>query len=748
MKRIWEFIVKYRKIVVAIVAVLVALSAFFTMKLVNSGKINSDLLTYLPENTETYKGLEFMTEQFGIKGDGLFVVSAGEPGSEDYTNFAKIIDEVFAMEGVSNVVWYGTLDELEDMKDNPFFADFADKIDTSSVENFLVLSDENREGYYNYVVIIFMDYSSSTPEAFALLGDIESKFAGRAFALDGMTYTARTILDETLAEAPMYLLVGVGIVLLILLITSTSFIEPLILLITLGVSMIINMGTNYFLSEISIITFAASSILQLGVAMDYAIFFTHRYREERDFGKLPEEAAVVSGRSVFTTILASSLTTIAGFGALIFMQFTIGLDLGRVIMKGVALSLLTVIILQPCLSVMMDKLLLKTAHKPLRIPFEKPAGFLIKARNVILVVCVLLIVPTFIGQSKLDYSYFKMFADPEQPTSQQVLAAELRNQMIIAVPVVPKDNTTHREFLAELKSDENIGNVMGIFEIADIPHSTFSSPTIIKMIGQISPYASSMFAVKDGKVYTLYTVTVKSEAESAESFATLEHINKTVNAHFDESYPMGMLTGISDMKDITPKDFLNITFISVGAILLIMGLMLKSFRKALLTVLLIELAIWINFSITFLMGQTINFMVYIIISSIQLGCTVDYAILIISNFDEDMRRLKDSKLAAKSAISRSFNPVMTSAAIIAGACMGVFLVSKNLVVQEITYLLARGALISFAAVVLVMPGLLVFFKKILPLKEEIEKIKKEVLLSRREFKAAAKARKQAKADSE
>ncbi|MGI6214234.1 MAG: efflux RND transporter permease subunit [Christensenellales bacterium] len=743
MIKFWEFIVKHRKAILAITLLLVALSVFFTITLVDSGKINSDLLTYLPEGTQTYEGMEFIIEEFGIKGDGLFVVSAGEPGSEDYTAFSEEVKQVSQMEGVSNVVWYGTLGELDTLKDNPLFADFADKIDTTSVEEFLCRPQEEKPGYNNYVVLIFMDYSASTPEAFDLLDDIEARFAHRDSALDGMTYSARTILRETLGEAPLYILIGVGIVLIILLITTTSFIEPLILLITLGVSIIINMGTNYFLPEISILTFASCSILQLGVAMDYAIFFMHRYREERDSGKSPEKSAAVSGKSVFVTVLASSLTTIAGFGALIFMQFSIGLDIGRVIMKGVALSLLTVVILQPCLSVMMDRLLDKTSHKALRIPFDKPAGLLIKARNIILIVCVLLIVPSFIGQSRLNYSYFKIFAEPENPTSQQVLAAELRNQMIVAVPVIPKEGKTHAEFLAELKEDENITNVMGLFEIADIPHEALT-PTNVKLIKALSPYASSMFTVRkvDGveKAYTLYTLTIESEAESETSYETLNHITTVVDKYFDESYPMGTLTGINDMRELTPRDFLSITIISVVSILLIMGLMLKSFRKAFLTVLVIELAIWVNFSISYLMGETVNFMVYIIIGSIQLGCTVDYAILTINNFDEDMRRLKDSRLAAKSAISRSFNPVMTSAAIIGGACLGVLLVSKNLVVREITFLLTRGAFISFAAVVLVMPGLLVFFKKILPLKEEIERLKRDVLLSRKEFREAQRKR--------
>ena len=746
MKNIWKFIVKQRKAIVVITLLLVAFSIFYTVKLVDSGKINSDLLAYLPENTETSKGLKFMTEEFGIKGDGLFVVSAGEPDSEDYQLFSQDVKEVLEMEGVSNVVWYGTLDELENINmGNIPGVDMSRVIDTTSIIDFLVHPQEENPGYNNYVVLVFMDYSPSTPEAFALLGDIETKFAARDSALDGMTYTARTILEETLAEAPMYLIVGVAIVLVILLLVTTSFIEPLILLLTLGVSMIINMGTNYFFNEISIITFAASSILQLGIAMDYAIFFMHRYREERDGGLSPEDSAAISGKAVFTTLIASSLTTIAGFGALIFMQFTIGLDLGRVIMKGVALSLITVIILQSCLTVIMDKLIKKTAHKALTIPFEKPASFLIKVRHIILAACVVLLVPAFIGQSRLDFSYFKMFEDPPQPTSQQVIAAELRNQMIVAVPVIPKEGKTHKQYLAELKEDENIGNIMGIFEVANISHILLPPPVVEKLMDE-SPYVSSMFAIKEvnGKkvVYTLYTITVKSESETQASYDTLEHINTVTNKYFDESYPMGMLTGINDMKEITPKDFFRITFISVGAILLIMGLMLRSFRKAGLTVLLIELAIWINFSISFLLGQEVNFMVYLIITSIQLGCTVDYAILIINNFDEDMRKYKDSKLAAKSAISRSFNPVMTSASIIAGACMGVYLVSKNLVVKDTTFLLARGALISFALVVLVMPGLLVFFKKILPLKQELERMKRDVLLTKQELKEYTRRKRQ------
>ena len=731
MNKFWSFVIDKRKFILVITAVIVIASIILTIALIFSNKINSDLLAYLPENTETGKGFKFLTNEFDIKGDGMFVVEGDEPGSQDYLSLVSQVNELASIDGVSHVIWYESIKDLDILA-----SIFPGNVDISSLQNFLRRPQEDSDKY-NYVVLLFMDYSPSTEEAFYILDSAQEIFSGREYAVDGMTATARSVMRETIAEAPLYIIFGVLAVLIVLFLVTSSYIEPLILIITLGVSIIINMGTNLIFPEISIITFAASSVLQLGISMDYAIFYMHRYKEAKREIEDSIECAKYTSRTVYKTILASSLTTIGGFAALIFMEFDIGLDIGRVIMKGVALSLITVLALQPCLIIMLDKVIKKTSHKPLEVNFEKGSSFVIKYRYVFIVLAVVLIVPAFIGQSMTNFSYFKLFAENENPTSQEQLALELRNQLVVAVPLNTVDDKSHQDFIKDIKNIENIGPVLGAFEALKVDHKNLT-PNVVRALQNLNPYVSSFFKIieenGEEKVYTLYTITIMGDTETEESFTTFNAVSQVIDDYFEESYKMGMTTGVNDMRIITPRDFLRITIISATIILLIMAIILKSLRKSLIMVLLIELSIWINISITYLLGGSLNFMVYILISSVQLGCTVDYAILICSTYDEEMTKLKDSVKAAKSAIQRSFQAVLTSAGIIFVTCIAVYFVSNNLIVKEITFLLARGAFISFVVIILVLPGILVLFKKILPIKQEIAKAKEEL------EKAKAKAK--------
>ena len=516
---------------------------------------------------------------------------------------------------------------------------------------------------------------------------------------------------------------------IILLLSTKSFLEPLVLLFTMGVAIVINIGSNIILKDVSILSFAASSVLQLGITMDYAVFMLHTYREERDRND-PLQAAENAIPRGTINVLASGLTTIGGFAALYFMRFTIGADLANVVIKGVVMSILTVIFVQPCLMIFMDKPIEKTSHKTLYINVEPATKKVLKARYAIAIVSIALVIPAFFGQNFADFSYLKIYKPPAERTSQELLAESLQNQMIIAVPYDVKTGS-HKEFIAELVKDEKIDSAIGAFTGINIPEKEFKELITNDAVAEI-PFVKMLFrkAGKNGeeRIYTLYLVEIAGDTEDAAAFKTEKYLMDTLDKYFDVNYPFGILTGVADMADITPGDFLRVSLISVGIILVIMCLLLKSVRKSVLMVVLIELAVWINISLNTMFGAKINFMIYIIISSIQLGCTVDYAILMSTRFEEAKQEYKDTQIAAIKAVSSTFPAISVSASVIISVCMVVYFISNNLLVKEMTGLMARGAAISYVLVMLVLPCLLVFFKRIKPVdfKFGVRKNKAEV----------------------
>lgn len=715
MKRFSEFIVKNRLVVTIVAAVILIASVVGSYFVISGGKINSDLLVYLPKNTPTYDGIKFLKETFDIEGDAFVVVEGEENDALLAASVAKMQREIG---GITQFVWYGDVKNIEKYAKK---LNLSDKIEVEELKSYLrrPILDENGETIgYNYVLLILFSYSPSTKEAFAVHDKIREELGenlGRSVAISGMTALAQTVMSETLKEVPYYIIFSFLAALIILLLSTKSFLEPFVLLFTMGVAIVVNIGSNIILKDVSILSFAASSVLQLGITMDYAVFMLHAYREERDRND-PLQAAKNAIPRGAINVLAGGLTTIGGFAALYFMRFTIGADLANVVIKGVVMSILTVIFVQPCLMIFMDKPIRKTSHKTLYINVEPVTKKVLKARYAIAIVSVALVIPAFFGQNSVDFSYLKIYEPPAERTAQELLAESLQNQMIIAVPYDVKTGS-HKEFIEELVKDEKIDSAIGAFTAINISESEFKELISNDAVAEIPTVKMLFRKVQENgkeKIYTLYLVEIAGDTEDEAAFKTEKYLTDTLDKYFDVSYPFGILTGVVDMADITPGDFLRVSLISVGIILVIMCLLLKSVRKSVLMVVLIELAVWMNISLNTIFGAKINFMIYIIISSVQLGCTVDYAILMSTRFEEAKLEYKDAQTAAIKAVSSTFPAISVSASIIISVCMVVYFISNNLLVKEITGLMARGAAISYVLVMLVLPCLLVFFKRIKP----------------------------------
>lgn len=707
MKGFANFVVKYRLIIMLVVILITVLSIIA----IKDVKINSDIVAYIPSGTKTADGYEFLKENFDMDGDvEIALQDITKEEAREYANWFS------SLEGVSQVIWSETMNEMGGADILP--DDAKDAIQVKMDEMF-----HPSEEFYVFMMQLSVPPSSN--EAMALLNAIDAKLEadGVVFAKGGSTHITKDILDSTMGDIGLYTVVAVLVVLVILLLATSSYYEPIILFVTLGVSVIVNLGTNILLNDVgqgvSIITFSASSVLQLGLSMDYAIFLMHAFKEERQKTLNIELAMRRAIPKTFATVSASAMTTVGGFVALFVMKFGMGLDLGMVLAKGVFLSLLSVLFLQPTLVLLTHKIYQKFEHKPFAPKMSGIGGFSIRWRYVIATIAILLVAPAFYGQYQVEYSYMKMEKETKELTEIEQVAQSMGNSFIIIAPVDDTDN--HRSFINEISSINDDGKTgeVKIFSIYTILPDNY-----IDIVPTIQNMDMMKSFISNG--YTMYSIMVDVETESEEGFLARERIDNIAANHFTEEnkpagldhngeefqpyYISGMGQAVFELSEITPIDFRNVTFLSIGLIALILILTLRSIKESLIILFVIELGIWINLSIAWFTGAEINFMAFIIISSIQLGATVDYAILLSVRFKKYCTEMSVTR-AAYYAVSDTAPAILTSASIMAGACLSVYFVTSNMIVAEIVMLVARGAALSCGLVLVLLPALMILFTR-------------------------------------
>lgn len=840
MKKIVDFIVKNKGIVLLVFGVLVAVAIVGTVFLtIDENKVNSDMMSYLDDSFDTQKGLVFLQENFGVRGDGILIVR----GTDEDEELRETVQKIKSIKGVNRLLWVEDAIALEELQQKvegteiPFtdeqievlknafneealasldLSGYADlfalldiQVETAGLRDYLKKPVEGTD-YYDYALILMIDYAPSTQKAYDLMDEIKALFSDREYAASGMTETAEKLMNGSLREIPYFLLFAVLAVVVILLLTTSSFIDPLIILTTLAVGILVSMGINYLYPSISVISFSTGAVLQLAITLDYAIFYMHAYKKKRrEFDAVDATKRAVPEAA--GSILASGLTTMGGFAALFFMRFKIGSDIAGVIIKGVATSILTILILQPVLTLLLDKVIEKTSHrfiasfnekrkakKPDAKPIEKDlvvrpvAKFSVLARIVLVVVAAALFVPAYFGQSGLRFSYLTMYED-EADTPEEIYAEQLGNEMIIAVPLDTVSGT-HYDFIEDLKKDpyHKISGVVSVFSqvknldvkalrsalellrqrdastsinsevrsaiaalqtdtVRDLlienglPEETYDELIDLHLeevdydaifgeidLGSLSNYFSEV----NGKWYVLYTLSVSGSCEDDAALKTYDYVTNARRKYFGkDGYSIGLITGSSDLAATTPTDFLRVTIAGIVIIFLIVTVLLRNPLKSLLLVAIIELGIWLNLSLMYLTGQTINFITYIIISSIQLGVTVDYAILLANTFEKKRGEYKTGKECAVAAAAEAVPTIFISAILIASVCLVVHLVSENVAIKQLTAMLAIGAAIAFLLVSVLQTAVMSFFKtekkkvdygkKLQEIEEAIEKSKDE-----------------------
>ena len=703
MNTIGGFILRFRLPIVIVIAVLVGLCAYG----ITQTNINSDIMSYLPEGTDTYDGSKFLSENFGIESNAVYAVK-GE--SVTFEELAVAVEKAKQDKHVTDIMWLGSMNEIEFNGiaiENPF-----DMMEGGEETKQKLSTIFYKDG--NYMLMVTMDVGASTNEAGSSLQSINTALdeVGAEYVAGGTAPVSRKVYDDAIHELPIYLVVAIVLVLIILFLVSANWLEPIVFMVTMGVSIVINMGTNFFFPEVSIITFCAASILQLALAMDYSIFLTQIFSEEKQKG-LPLKGAMISAiGTTLNTVFASALTTMGGFAAFFVMSFTLGADLGGVLIKGIFLAMLTVIVLQPCLLILLSKPMSKTGHKRLfDLKFRGIAKFSVRHKIIIVILFALVLIPAFIGQLLLPLSYLNFMPKTEGDPALVGYVSDTSNQIFLAVPVDEEDPLRNVALGEKLEKIKGVSGVAGYFSFLPKQaigtdgklHLTFGASISLMDIGKKSGYVTS-----DG--YTLYLVSL-SKDYNVESMAATEVLNKvkqTAQEAFPSSkiYATGVVQAVAEFRVITPRDFRWITLISVGIIFLVLLLSFRNLVYPFLLVLLIELGTWINFSISTIFGQSLNFLAYIVVGAIQLGATVDYAILVTHKYRALLKEGKDPSLAAYESGTSCTMSILTSASILVVACASVTVVSSNAVIKEVTMMCMRGAAISTVLVLFVLPSLL------------------------------------------
>lgn len=785
MNKLGKDIVKFRLIILLVFVAVIVLSAILLPNMIE--KVNYDLTSYLPDGYETKDGYTFLSETFQIHGD----VEIGLETTRG--KIASAADKIYALEGVTGAVWASSLEMLLQFGVYDFSStEFGELYSVLTDAPVPVGFDENNKPYYSvstdgegnktyvydtaenhtWALLVTLKYPPSSQQAIKIFGEIKNilieEVGDGNYAMSGMTEQANALYETVFDEIWKYALIAGVVVIIILIFTTNSLIEPLVLILTMAISIIINLGTNAIFKETSIITFACGAILQLGLSMDYAIFLLHQYRDELRTTIDPKAALAAAIPKSVRAVASSALTTICGFLALLCMQFTIGFDLGLTLAKGIVCSLLTVLLLQPCLMLFLNKVHLKTQHKCLDLHFKAPIKRSIRDRKWVAAAFAVLFIPAlYVANFCLHYNYVKFMPESTDTSDKYILAKQLGNQVMIVVPVQYEDaddrnvflvdenyefvqklneyNTLEENMVTVVKDgkevkEERLAFMLGMFimfpEDASITITVpddspiFSGQvlenlTMEDILSYIDILQNSDVQIEGMEMlssyisggYTMYTVGINSaiDNESELSFEILDDIKAMANDVFGftgkRCYFTGYTQGAYDFAAITPGDFALVSAISIVAILLILIFTLGGIKFPVLLVALIEFGIWLNLAMQFVFsGGGINFMSYLIITAVQLGATVDYAILITTKY-RALRKRFEPRQAAYQATNSSVMSVLTSALIMAGACFSVFGVSSNLIIKEMTFLIARGALVSAILVIFVLPALLVVCDK-------------------------------------
>ena len=644
-------------------------------------KVNYDILVYLPSDIETLKGEHILTDDFHM---GAFSITIVENMSNK--ELLELEDSFREIDGVTHVV------SINDITGTAIPVEMLPKEVTDKV------AKDNTK-----LVLITFSNSTSDDETLAAVDKMRDIVDERV-KIGGMS--AMVLDTKELFNSQMLLYIAVALVccIIVLEVSLDSFIVPLLLLLNIGVAIIYNMGTNIFLGEICYITKAIAAVLQLGVTTDFSIFLYHKYEAQKKIEKDNNVAMSKAIKETITSVMGSSLTTIAGFLALCTMQLTLGTDIGIVMAKGVLFGLLCVIILFPALLLVFDNVIEKTKHKVILPEFKFIKNFVLKHYVTIFVIFIILLIPSFLAQRKTPV-YYKLDTSIPEDYGYSIATRELQEKydmMAQSMILVDKDTPEYkvREMVDELKQVDGIKAVIAPSTLSTMGIANFTIPEKFQEIYQTDKYK-------------LVIISSKYDIATDELNNQIDEINKIVDKYDEGAIVAGEGPLTKDLVKVTDIDLKNVNITSIGVIFVIMLLTLKSISLPVLLVTAIEFAIFINMGVPYFTGTSIPFVASIVIGTIQLGATIDYAILLTTKYLDERKSGKEKKDAVKAAMDASTSSIIVSGMCFFGATFGVGVVSTIDMIGTLCTLMARGAVISMAVVILVLPSILIIFDKII-----------------------------------
>ena len=638
--------------------------------------VNYDILSYLPDELESMQGEQVLDETFNTAGISIVITEDMQP---KYTLALK--NEILKVDGVASVIWVDTLadigipaDALPDVLKNIFYS--ADGTKT--------------------MMLVRYDPAGGEGSDLKAIAEIKTLLGENAF-MSGLS----VIVDDTReicdSQAPLYIAVAVALALAVMALMMESWFQPLIVLLSLGIAVLYNMGTNFFLGEISFITQCVAAVLQLGVTMDYSIFLIDRYSEEKEHYPTREEAMAAAVTKSFAALAGSSLTTVFGFLALCFMHLKLGFDIGFVMAKGVLFGILTVVFVLPSIVLIFEKQILKYRHRSFIPDFTKVNVFTLKHKKAFALVFLLLLAPSYLIQKDIDLYYSMNKALPGYLTSMQGFE-KLKNDFDMAcTQFVIVDDSIPAAKLMEMES--KLENMDGVSSL--LAYNSIVGPAIPD---DILPDEIMQLCKQDG--LQLFLVNSKFDPATPELTAQLQQMEQIVKSYDPNAYITGEGAIEQGLIDTTDRDFAVTAVLSVAAIFILIAIVFKSVTLPIILVLSIELAIWLNLSLSVIMGKEASFVDPTVINCIQLGATVDYAILLTTRFREELRFAPKQEAMLK-AVKMAQQSIFQSAAVFFAATFGVYVVCDIYIVRGMCALLARGAIISEFVIILFLAPLLV-----------------------------------------
>ena len=678
MVKVGKKIVKFR-VPILILSIILLIPAVWGY--VNT-RINYDVLTYLPEDIETMQGQEIMTNDFGIGAFSMLMVD----GMED-KEIVKLKEKVEKVDGVENVLWYDSL---------------ADISVPQSVLPSKLYDEYNTED--GTMMAVFFKDGTSSDETMKAITEIR-KITGEQCFLSGMSAIVEDTKELAEKETPLYVLIAVALSALVLAITMESIFVPVLFLLSIGIAIVYNLGTNVFFGEISYITKALAAVLQLGVTMDYSIFLMHSYQEQQVRYNGDKERAMAHAISqTFSSVIGSSVTTVAGFIALCFMSFTLGKDIGIVMAKGVIFGVLVCVTVLPSMILCCDKLIEKTKHKPLLPDIRRISDKVTKRYVIYVVAFVILLFPAIYGNNHTGVYYNLDESLPKDLPS------------VIANTKLKEDynmNTTHMILVDSSVAGSDVKKMSQEIEKVDGVKWVLGLDNLVGSGVPADMLPESVTGMLKNDKYQLLMVNSTYKVATDKVNKQIEQIDKIMDKYDKGAMLVGEGPLTKDLINITDTDFKRVSAVSIGIVFVIILLLFKSVTIPVILVGVIEFAIFVNMGIPFYTGTKLPFVASIVIGTIQLGATVDYAILMTTRYQRERSRGAGKFDAITTAHKFSAQSIIVSALSFFAATIGVGLYSNIDMISSLCILMARGALISMVVVIFVLPSMFMVFDKII-----------------------------------